>query len=125
MRQSHFEEQLWSLGSASNPKTDGSKAGLTFNKGEEYLIEIAKVLAWNIFQMDGIKFVIPNSCKNKNTVNSTLFGEEIIEEKCQGCLKNDNSQHNGIYARTYDWPSNESVEFYSAFIKEKKRNGKI
>ena len=28
---------------------------------EELLIEIAKIVSWNIFQMDGLKFVIPNS----------------------------------------------------------------
>ena len=92
---------------------------------KEYLIELAKILAWNIWQMDGIKFVIPNSCKDNVTEYVNILGETIRDVvKCVGCQKNDHSKHNGIYARTYDWSANESVEFYS-FIKEKVRYGKI
>lgn len=92
---------------------------------KEYLIEIAKILSWNIFQMDGIKFVVPNSCKNIRVETETLFGTEISEQKCIGCQKNDNGKHNGIYCRTYDWTANRSVEFYSTFIKGGKSNGKV
>ena len=91
----------------------------------EYLLDIAKVLAWNVFQMDGIKYVVPNSCKNEIVKTETLFGVETKEECCIGCQKNDSGKHNGIYCRTYDWVANESVEFYSTFIKGGKRNGKI
>lgn len=91
----------------------------------KYLSEIAKVLAWNVFQMDGIKYVVPNSCKNETVKTETLFGVETKEECCIGCQKNDSGKHNGIYCRTYDWVANESVEFYSAFIKRGKRNDKI
>ena len=31
---------------------------------KEYLREIAEILSWNIWQMDGLKFVIPNTCHN-------------------------------------------------------------
>ncbi len=82
----------------------------------DYLIEISKVLAWNIFQMDGIKYVIPNSCKNDNNINTKDSYND--NAKCMGCIRNDNSRHNGIYSRTYDWIGNKSVEFYS-FVKEK------
>lgn len=91
----------------------------------EYLSDIAKVLAWNIFQMDGIKFVVPNSCKNTSVTTETLVGTETKEQRCIGCQKNDHSKHNGIYCRTYDWVANESVEFYSAFIRGKLNNGKV
>ena len=82
----------------------------------EYLIDIAKVLAWNIWQMDGIKFVVPNSCKDIEEITTTLLGEEKKIIKCEGCLKGDHSKHNGIYARTYEWGHQHSIEFYS-FIK--------
>lgn len=91
----------------------------------EYLSDIAKVLAWNIFQMDGIKFVVPSSCKNTSVSTETLFGVETKEERCIGCQKNDHGKHNGIYCRTYDWVANESVEFYSTFIRGKSNNGKV
>lgn len=84
----------------------------------EYLMEIARILSWNIWQMDGIKFVVPNSCKEVMTSKATIFGEETVTEKCEGCQKNDNSKHNGIYCRVYDWVANRSVEFYSTFVKK-------
>ena len=84
---------------------------------KEYLIQIAKIVAWNIWQMDGIKFVVPNSCHQEEDVQLTLFGEETEIHECPGCERNDNSLHNGIYCRIYDWPANESVEFYS-FVKK-------
>ena len=84
---------------------------------KEYLIKIAKIAAWNIWQMDGINFVVPNSCHPVEESTLTMFGEETALHDCPGCAKSDHSQHNGIYCRIYDWPSNESVEFYS-FIKK-------
>lgn len=79
---------------------------------ERYLLMIAKITAWNIWQMDGIRFVIPNSCRVPEEQQFCLF-EEIPEGACRGCLKNDHSCHNGIYCKTYDWSGNRSVEFYS------------
>ena len=84
----------------------------------EYLIKIAKIVAWNIWQMDGIKFVVPNSCTEDINEQYDLFGDitrTVIP--CPGCERNDHSKHNGIYCRIYDWPANRSVEFYS-FIKK-------
>lgn len=82
---------------------------------KEYLIDIAKIVAWNIWQMDGIKFVVPNSCHLEEEMQISFSNENVMHE-CPGCAKGDHSQHNGIYCRTYDWPSNRSVEFYS-FVK--------
>jgi hypothetical protein len=65
---------------------------------------IAYIISWNIWQMDGLKAVIPNSCKNKITETPTLFGEtENIREKCQGCSKDNIKKHNGIYCLIKDW----------------------
>ena len=79
---------------------------------DRYLLMVAKIAAWNIWQMDGIRFVIPNSCRVPEEQQFCLF-EEIPEGACRGCLKNDHSCHNGIYCRTYDWSANRSVLFYS------------
>ena len=79
---------------------------------DRYLLMIAKIAAWNIWQMDGIRFVVPNSCHLPEEQQVCLF-DEIPEGACRGCLKNDHSRHNGIYCRTYDWSANRSVSFYS------------
>ena len=78
-----------------------------------HLIDIAKVIAWNIWQMDGIKYVVPNSCYDEEEIILTLFGEETLIHKCPGCTSNDHSEHNGIYARTFDWVDQHAVIFRS------------
>lgn len=85
---------------------------------KEYLREIAEILSWNIWQMDGLKFVIPNSCHNSTVVNYTHFGEETHEEICEGCKKNNPKKHNGIYCYVMDWEKNKKVKF-SSLIKGK------
>ena len=89
---------------------------------KEYLKRIAKIVVWNIWQMDGIKFVVPNSCHSTEVSQGNVEGgEDVYINYCPGCITNDHSKHNGIYCRTYDWPHNGSVEFYS-FIKKGARN---
>ena len=79
--------------------------------------EIAEIIAWNTFQMDGLKYVIPMSCKTETIVvkgEATLFGNEedqIIERACEGCEKNLSKTHNGIYAKTMDWVKGEVIRF--------------
>lgn len=92
----------------------------------EYLKEIAKIVSWNIWQMDGIKFVVPNSCYAEAEAQLRLDGY-VVTTACIGCTTNDHSRHNGIYAKTYDWVDNHSVIFRS-FIDPKfrrKKNGKV
>lgn len=80
---------------------------------KEYLREIAEILSWNIWQMDGLKFVIPNSCHNEKVVDYTFFGEEIHEEMCEGCKKNNPKKHNGIYCYVKDWETGKKTKFVS------------
>ena len=79
----------------------------------EILKNIAEIISWNIFQMDGIKYVIPNSCKNNKIINYTLFGEEIIENECLGCKRNNIHKHNGIYVRVMNWRTKRKIKFIS------------
>lgn len=79
--------------------------------------EIAEIIAWNIFQMDGLKYVIPMSCKNETVIIKgleTLFGKEedhIIEKACEGCKNNTDYNHTGIYTKTMDWVKGEVIRF--------------
>lgn len=79
----------------------------------EYLIEIAKIISWNIWQMDGLKFVIPNSCKPVQKKQMSLFPEDDDFEPCQGCLKNDNSKHTGVYCKIMNWGTKRSIKFFN------------
>ena len=74
--------------------------------------KIAEIVSWNLWQMDGLKGVIPGSCYDKVTKEYTLFGEEIeYVEKCEGCEKDDIYKHNGIYCRIKDWGARKTVRF--------------
>ncbi len=79
--------------------------------------EIAEIIAWNIFQMDGLKYVVPMSCKTKKLLiegEVTLFGTEedtIIEKPCEGCKNNIAKNHNGIYVKVMDWKEGKIIRF--------------
>lgn len=65
---------------------------------------IAYIISWNVWQMDGLKGVIPDSCGEiqKKTIN--LFGEEETDNSfCSGCLNNNILKHNGVYCLIKDW----------------------
>ena len=81
--------------------------------GLELVEKVAEIISWNIWQMDGLKFVIPNSCKNEKKVELTLFGEIEHIEECLGCKKNKNKNHNGIYCKVMNWKTNRSIKFIS------------
>lgn len=77
----------------------------------EDLVNFAKVITWNIWQMDGLKFVIPNSCCNEKKTETTLFETITISKECEGCKKHDNFKHNGIYCYVKDWETHKKVRF--------------
>lgn len=65
---------------------------------------IAYIISWNVWQMDGLKGVIPNTCKEIDKVETNLFEEiETTRIKCEGCEKDNIKKHTGIYALVKDW----------------------
>ena len=79
----------------------------------EYLLEIAEIVSWNIWQMDGLKYVVPNSCKAVDETVYTLFGEEHNKVECLGCKTNNPHKHNGIYCKIKDWQTGKTIKFVS------------
>lgn len=79
--------------------------------------EIAEIIVWNIFQMDGLKYVIPMSCKSEQILikgEETLFEkkDDRIEEKpCKGCENKTAKNHNGTYVKTMDWKEDKIIRF--------------
>jgi len=84
-----------------------------FNKRPtpELIKEIAIIVSWNIWQMDGINFIIPFSCKNDKHIEFTLFGNEEVGTECIGCKKNKVNNHNGIYSKIMNWKTNRQNKF--------------
>lgn len=79
---------------------------------KELLDEVVEIITWNLWQMDGLKMVIPMSCKDDFVVQYDLFGEKRVEGfKCTGCEKNLIHQHNGKKCYVMDWEKNKKVRF--------------
>lgn len=85
--------------------------------------EIAEIIVWNIFQMDGLRYVIPMSCKNEKIISKgkeTLFGKEndrIIDKLCNGCENKTAKNHNGVYVNIMDWVKRKPIKFVDVLNK--------
>lgn len=85
---------------------------------DEQLEHFAEIISWNFFQMDGLKYVIPMSCKHINRLipgENTIFGvtEDAVElDECEGCKFNRPTKHNGKYVKIIDWKTGKPVYFY-------------
>lgn len=65
---------------------------------------IAYIISWNLWQMDGLKGVVPDSCRNGVMEKElTLFGEQEKLVNCLGCQQGDMRKHNGQYCLIRDW----------------------
>ena len=87
---------------------------LTFIENYKYKFEkepllkstqnIAEIISWNVWQMDGLKGVVPFSCGEIIDKTVNLFGEvETHNSFCKGCLSSNIFEHNGIYCLIMDW----------------------
>jgi hypothetical protein len=79
--------------------------------------EFAEIISWNIFQMDGLKYVIPMSCQSQTKVSSCQLkffedtSTQLKIQDCFGCKFNRPDKHNGIYVKIMDWKKNKAVRF--------------
>jgi hypothetical protein len=64
---------------------------------------IANIISWNVWQMDGLKGIIPNSCRNEIVEISDFFETKTEVKKCKGCEIQNMNLHNGIYCNIMDW----------------------
>ena len=98
----------------------------------KYIQHAANIISWNLFQMDGIKMVLPLTCHEKvikEDKQLSLF--EDIKSKdtivpCEGCKNNNVHKHNGIKQVVAEWDKNgwsidehpiEIVEFHTLLEK--------
>ena len=87
--------------------------------GNEFALRdfFAEIISWNIFQMDGLRYVVPMSCRHETKVIPTEFRLfEVIpatveKHECEGCKCNRPNRHNGRYVKIMDWNKNKVVRF--------------
>ena len=73
---------------------------------------IADIISWNLWQMDGLRGVVPDSCRDGVTEKiMTLFGEEEHTVHCPGCQQEDIRKHNGTYCLIKDWGTGKKIRF--------------
>jgi len=91
----------------------------------ELQVEFAEIISWNIFQMDGLRYVVPMTCFHEVEAipgQFRLFGEQteeldkIEEYECEGCMYNRAHKHNGIYSKVMDWEKNKVVKFVDSIL---------
>lgn len=79
------------------------------------LNDIADIITWNIWQMDGLKYVVPNSCKRgyEEVLQLSFFEEENMPKliECEGCAKGNSYKHNGIYPKIKNWKTGRTIIF--------------
>ena len=82
---------------------------------KEDLRRVARTITWNIWQMDGLKGVVPDSCKTIKGVSSfaDFMDFEDEEHPCPGCSKGNITEHTGIYCLIRDWAKQKTVKFIS------------
>lgn len=86
-----------------------TKKGLSNDQLEQF----ATIISWNIWQMDGLKYVIPMSCyetvKKPEVVDKNQIALLPVERskkvmlECEGCRLNDPLKHTGHLALIKDW----------------------
>ncbi len=84
---------------------------------------IASVISWNIWQMDGLKGVIPGSCCSVRNNVRNLFGTSERLQECEGCQKGDMHKHNGVYCKIKDWRNKKTLTFVSLSKRNKGYGG--
>lgn len=76
------------------------------------LKKFAKIIAWNIWQMDALKCVVPNSCHKERPPQDSFFpSDSKDDEVCLGCKGNDILLHRGTYCNIMDWKTQKAVRF--------------
>ena len=64
------------------------------------IVGIARIISWNLWQMDGIKMVVPDSCDKQ--IETNLWGETKKRE-CKACKEGTTLGHIGVHCLIRDW----------------------
>lgn len=88
------------------------------------LRKAATIISWNLWQMDGLKGVVPYSCHDVEEPNyqTSVFDNNTTSVptiNCPGCEKNDTFKHTGKYCYIYDWINiNNKIRFVDMYKEE-------
>lgn len=78
-----------------------------------HLETIAIIISWNLWQMDGLKGVVPDSCHDMEQTGFLFDGGGCKKVRCPGCENNDMKRHNGLYCNVMDWEKGMPTRYLS------------
>lgn len=79
---------------------------------DKLIMEIAEIISWNLFQMDGLKWVVPNTCHPEDPPSLIpLEYKPLVKVPCHGCETGNPYAHNGIRCVLFDWRENKKIRF--------------
>lgn len=94
-----------------------AKFGADYPIQPESIRYIAYIISWNLWQMDGLKGVVPNTCHEHRQETPQFFGApDVTVTPCAGCATGDLRRHNGVYALIRDWGAKEEAKKRIRFI---------
>ena len=75
------------------------------------LMLAAEIIAWNVWQMDGLKGVVPASCRETRIMETDFFGETKVTSvsPCPGCEHDNITLHNGMRCCLRRWLPSETM----------------
>ena len=71
---------------------------------ENAMLKLAEIISWNVWQMDGVRNVVPNSC----SWQKDMLGNPI---PCPACQKNRMTGHIGEKCLIMDWQTGKTEKF--------------
>lgn len=78
---------------------------------DKIMEQVSEIISWNLWQMDGRKYVIPFSCKPTIWEETNLFETIKHIEPCPGCKHNIHGKHTGAYCKIMDWRAKQSNRY--------------
>ena len=78
-----------------------AKFGNDAEPQEKSCKSVAYIISWNLWQMDGLKGVVPDSCGDK--IDDHNFFGYVNIVPCEGCRTGDIRKHNGTCCLIRDW----------------------
>jgi hypothetical protein len=95
---------------------------------KDKLEKFAEIISWNVWQMDGLKYVIPMSCRQTMQKATDVLKDQLsllladkpqkIKVECEGCRTNSPLTHSGRYAKIMDWSNNKTIKFVDLLRRE-------
>lgn len=85
---------------------------------ERSLKYFAYIISWNLWQMDGLKMVLPYSCHEETDAQMDFF-EAAKTRECPACAKGALTGHNGVKCVIRDWTKprdRQKIEFEKVLV---------